>query len=121
MRSFLAMALTLGVLTATSAGGEVRKWTARTGDFSTEAELVDVDEQVDGIFRETLRKLKDAGAELVEADLGGDFLALANRITWPIFFHDTMPAIREFLAINGVPVSFEEIFSALGAHIQEGW
>jgi mandelamide amidase len=48
-------------------------------------------------------------------------MALANGVTWPIFFHDTMPAIREFLAINEVPVSFEEIFAGLGEHIREGW
>jgi mandelamide amidase len=89
--------------------------------YAPRQHLVGVDEQAHGIFRETLRKLKDAGAELVEVDLGGDFLALTNRVTWPIFFHDTMPAIREFLAVNEVPVSFEEIFAALGAHIQEGW
>ena len=89
--------------------------------YAPRQHLVDVDEQVDGIFGETLRKLRDAGAELVEVDLGGDFQALANRVTWPIFFHDTMPAIREFLATNEMPVSFEEIFAALGKHIQEGW
>jgi len=89
--------------------------------YAPRQHLLDVDQQTDGIFRETLQKLKDAGAELVEVDLGGDFLALANGVTWPIFFHDTMPAIREFLAVNEVPVSFEEIFAALGAHIQEGW
>jgi mandelamide amidase len=89
--------------------------------YAPRQHLLDVDDQVDGIFRETLRKLTDAGAKLVEVDLGSDFLALANRITWSIFFHDTMPAIREFLATNEVPVSFEEIFAALGERIREGW
>ena len=89
--------------------------------YAPRQHLVDVDEHVDRMFRETLRKLKDAGAELVEVDLGGDFFALANRITWPIFFHDTMPATREFLATNGMPVSFEEIFAAAGEHIRETW
>jgi WD40 repeat protein len=42
MRPVLAMALALGFSVATATGGEARKWTARTGDFSTEAELVDV-------------------------------------------------------------------------------
>ena len=83
--------------------------------------LVDVDGQADSVFRETLRKLKDAGAELVEVDLGGDFLALADRTTWPIFFHETMPAVREFLAANEVPVSFEQIYAGLGEHIKGSW
>jgi mandelamide amidase len=80
-----------------------------------------VDGQVDSVFRETLRKLKAAGAELVEVDLGGDFLALTARTTWPIFFHETQPALREFLADNEVPVSFEQIYAGLGEHIKGGW
>lgn len=89
--------------------------------YAPRQHLVDVDEHVERMFRGALLRFKDAGAELVEIDLGGDFLALANRITWPIFFHDTMPAIREFLAANNVRVSVEEIFADLGEHIQESW
>jgi mandelamide amidase len=80
-----------------------------------------VDDQVDRAFSETLRKLKDAGAELVVVDLGSDYVALANRTTWPIFFHDTMPAVREFLAANEVPVSFEQIYAGLGDRIKGSW
>ena len=83
--------------------------------------LADVDGQIENVFRETLRKLKDAGAELVEVDLGGDFLALADRTTWSIFFHETMAAVREFLSANDVPVSFEQIYAGLGERIKGGW
>jgi mandelamide amidase len=83
--------------------------------------LVDVDGQADRLFRETLCQLKEAGAELVEIDLGEDFLALAARTTWPIFFHETLPAVREFLAANDVPVSFEQLYAGLGEHIKESW
>ena len=55
----------------------------------------------------------------MEIDLGEDFLALANHTTWPIFFHETMPAVREFLAANEAPVSFEQIYAGLGEHIKE--
>jgi mandelamide amidase len=89
--------------------------------YAPRQHLVDVDEDVERGFREALCKVKDAGAELVEVDLGGDFVALANRITWPIFFHDTMSAIREFLAVNHIPVSVEEIAAGLGEHIHETW
>jgi indoleacetamide hydrolase len=57
----------------------------------------------------------------VEIDLGGDFLALTARTTWPIFFHETLPAVREFLAANEVPVSFEQIYAGLGEHIKHSW
>ncbi|WP_454741741.1 amidase family protein [Cupriavidus necator] len=83
--------------------------------------LADVDGEVDRAFRETLRQLKDAGAELVEVDLGGDFLALADSTTWPIFFHETMPAVRRFLAANELPVSFEQVYAGLGENIRSGW
>ncbi|HET9477208.1 MAG TPA: amidase family protein [Dehalococcoidia bacterium] len=83
--------------------------------------LVDVDGRAVSVFREALRRLEDAGAELVEVDLGGDFLALTARTTWPIFFHETMPAVREFLAANEVPASFEQIYAGLGEHIRAAW
>ena len=83
--------------------------------------LVEVDTQVDRVFRDTLRKLQDAGAELVEVDLGADFMTLGERITWPIFFHDTMPSVREFLAANDIPVSVEQILADLGGRIHESW
>jgi indoleacetamide hydrolase len=83
--------------------------------------LLDVDGETEELFRETIRKLKHAGAELVEIDLGVDFLALRARTTWPIFFHETLPVIRDFLAANEVPVSFEEIHAGLGEHIKRSW
>jgi mandelamide amidase len=89
--------------------------------YAPRQHLADVDGQVDSVFRETLRKLQDAGAQLVEVDLGADFLALTNRTSWPIFFHETLPAVREFLAANEVPVSFDQIHAGLGDRIKTGW
>ena len=89
--------------------------------YAPRQHLAEVDGQADSVFRETLRKLKDAGAGLVEVDLGGDFLALAARTTWPIFFRETLAAVREFLAANEVPVSFEQIYAGLGEYIKDGW
>jgi indoleacetamide hydrolase len=56
-----------------------------TLSYAPRQHLADVDGQADGAFLNTLRMLKDSGAELVEVDLGGDFLALTDRTTWPIF------------------------------------
>ncbi len=89
--------------------------------YAPRQHLAYVDGQVDSAFHVTLRKLKDAGAELVEVDLGGDFLALTDRTTWPIFFHETMSAVRKFLAANEVPVSLEQIHAGLGEHIKASW
>jgi mandelamide amidase len=89
--------------------------------YAPRQHLAGVDGEVERIFRETLARLEDAGAKLVEVDLGEDFLALTDRTTWPIFFHETMPAIREFLAANEVPVTFEEIYAGLGKEIRTRW
>ena len=42
---------------------------------------------------------------LVDADGQAD-----SAHPWPILFHETLPAVREFLAANEVPVSFEQIY-----------
>ena len=89
--------------------------------YAPRQHLTDVDGQADSLFREALRKLKNARAELLEIDLGGDFFLLAARTTWPIFFHETLPAVREFLAANEVPVSFEQIYTGLGEQIKQTW
>lgn len=89
--------------------------------YAPQQHLVDVDEQADSLFRETLQELRNAGAELVEIDLGEDFFLLATHTTWPIFFHETLPTVREFLAANEVPVSFEQIYAGLGEQIKEIW
>jgi Asp-tRNA(Asn)/Glu-tRNA(Gln) amidotransferase A subunit family amidase len=83
--------------------------------------LADVDGQAASLFCGALRELTHAGAELVEIDLGADFHALSARTTWPIFFHETLPAVREFLAANEVPISFEQIYTGLGEHVRHSW
>jgi indoleacetamide hydrolase len=89
--------------------------------YAPRQHLVDVDGQAESLFHGALRELRHAGAELVEIDLGADFHTLTARTTWPIFFHETLPAVREFLAANDVPVSFEQIYAALGEHIKHSW
>ncbi|SDD76753.1 mandelamide amidase [Bradyrhizobium brasilense] len=56
-----------------------------------------VDAEVDARFREVARRLHDAGAEVVEVDLGNDYNALVQTATWSIFAHETMGSISEFL------------------------
>jgi mandelamide amidase len=89
--------------------------------YAPRQHLVELEPECERAFREVLRKFKDAGADLVEVDLGSDFFDLANRITWPIFFHDTMPSVREFIANHDIPISFEEIFAGLGKEIRASW
>jgi indoleacetamide hydrolase len=89
--------------------------------FAPRQHLDIVDVEVEQTFRESLAKLKDAGAELVEIDLGDDFNSLAYEANWPIFFHETMPHVRGYLREIGAPVSFEEIYENLGSNVDFFW
>lgn len=89
--------------------------------YAPRQHLAGVDPAVEAAFRESLRKLVDAGADIVEIDLGSDFNELTDHVAWPIFFHETMPAVREFVAENGIPVSFEQIYEGLGKSFKGAW
>jgi indoleacetamide hydrolase len=80
-----------------------------------------VEPEVEACFRETLQRLREAGAEIVEIDLGDDFASLAQRSTWNIAFHETMPMISEFLRQQDIPVSFDEIYNQIEPRIAELW
>ncbi|WP_439382082.1 amidase family protein [Amycolatopsis lexingtonensis] len=80
-----------------------------------------VDPETENQFREALLRLRDAGAEVAEIDLGDDFTALADRTTWNIFFRETRDAVSKFLHENGFPVSFEEIYDELKPELREVW
>jgi indoleacetamide hydrolase len=80
-----------------------------------------VDPDIEAHFKDTLRRLRDAGAEIIEIDLGEDFGSIAERATWNIFFHETMPDISEFLAQKNLPVSFNQIYDGLKPEIKDLW
>jgi len=80
-----------------------------------------IDPEVDVRFKGALARLRDAGAEVVEVDLGQDFSALADRLTWRLFFRETWPAVAGFLRRNDFPVSFEQIYDELEPGIKEVW
>ncbi len=88
-----------------------------------------MDPEVEARFREVVRRLEEAGAEVVEVDLGDDFNALIQTATWGIFAHETMGAISEFLRRHDIPTTFEAIYeglqapasSSVGAHCTAEW
>ncbi|MBR1160598.1 amidase family protein [Bradyrhizobium elkanii] len=82
-------------------------------------ELVDPDVEIR--FREVVRRLEDAGAEVVEVDLGDDFNALIQTATWGIFAHETMGAISEFLRRHDIPTTFEAIYDGLKPQLRQAW
>jgi mandelamide amidase len=80
-----------------------------------------VDPEVETHFREVVRQLRAAGAEVVEVDLGEDFNALIQTATWGIFAHETMGAISEFLRRHDIPTTFEAIYESLKPQLRQAW
>ncbi|MBW0450931.1 amidase family protein [Paraburkholderia phenoliruptrix] len=80
-----------------------------------------VDPEVEDRFREVVRQLKDAGAEVFEVDLGKDFNSLIQVATWGIFAHETQGAISEFLALHKIPTTFDEIYEGLKPQLRQAW
>ncbi|CUU19720.1 Indoleacetamide hydrolase EC 351 CDS [Bradyrhizobium sp.] len=80
-----------------------------------------VDSEVETRFREVVRRLQDAGAEIVEVDLGDDFNSLVQTATWGIFAHETMGEISEFLRRHDIPTTFEAIYEGLKPQLRQAW
>ncbi|MGY4230633.1 Asp-tRNA(Asn)/Glu-tRNA(Gln) amidotransferase A subunit family amidase [Bradyrhizobium sp. USDA 4503] len=80
-----------------------------------------VDSEVEARFREVVRRLRDAGAEIVEVDFGADFNAVVQTATWGIFAHETMGAISDFLRRHDVPTTFDAIYDGLKPQLRQAW
>lgn len=104
---------------------ESRKWNSNLAGarlaFAPRQFLELVDPEVEDRFREVVRQLKDAGAQVVEVDLGKDFNSLIQAATWGIFAHETQGAISEFLDAHAVPISFDEIYENLKPQLRQTW
>ncbi|TDW84308.1 mandelamide amidase [Kribbella pratensis] len=80
-----------------------------------------IESETEAHFRNTLQRMRDAGAEVVEIDLGEDFSVLADRLTWNLFFRETMQAVSEYLRRHDVPVSFHDIYDGLKPELNGVW
>lgn len=89
--------------------------------FAPKQHLDLVDPEVEACFLKTIDRLRDAGAEIIEIDLGEEFATLAYQANWPIFFAETMPHVTEYLREQKFPVSFSEIYDGLGENVKVFW
>jgi mandelamide amidase len=80
-----------------------------------------VEPEIEATFRETLRRLREAGTVIVEVDLGEDFSSIAEKATWNIFFHETCDAVTAFLRLKNIPISFDEIYNGLKPELKGAW
>ncbi|RUU80625.1 amidase family protein, partial [Mesorhizobium sp. M7A.F.Ca.MR.362.00.0.0] len=89
--------------------------------FAPRQYLNPVDPEVEARFRNTLLRLAEAGVEIVEIDLGGDFQALALRTTWSLFFRETKASLSDFLERHAIPVAFKDLHVGLRAGVKDAW
>lgn len=89
--------------------------------FAPKQHLELVDPEVEALFRESLNTLRGAGAEIVEVDLGADFVALATQANWPVFFAETMPHVSTFLGEQNISLQFQQLYDALGHNVKSAW
>jgi indoleacetamide hydrolase len=72
-----------------------------------------LDPEVERVGNEALRKLSDAGANLVKAELP-EAAKPAMGIALTIISYDTLPGISEFLEQQGTGVTFEQMLEQAG-------
>jgi len=77
----------------------------------------DLDTEVERIASEALRKLQDAGAELVEADVP-DLAHLIELTTEPIQNHDVRYALEKYLEDSHAGVTFDQLVAQASADIK---
>jgi mandelamide amidase len=70
--------------------------------------FADLDAEVERITTAALRKLRDAGVDLVEAEIP-DLADLIQRTTLPVQAHDVFRALPSYLKETGAGVTFDQV------------
>ena len=77
----------------------------------------DLDSEVSRLMEDGLRRLKDAGAIIVEVRIP-DFGDLVSKTAFPIIVHDLEPSIAQYLAEFGASVSVDQLFRDVGSNVK---
>lgn len=80
--------------------------------------FTDLDPQLEALTLQALERLRDAGAELIEAQLPG-LAALIERTTDAIQNHDVRLALPAYLRTYGAPVDFEALLRQASPDIRQ--
>jgi mandelamide amidase len=76
-----------------------------------------LDAEVERVTSEALRKLQDAGAKLVEAEVP-ELARLIGLTTNVVQNHDARPALKKYLEEYGAGVTFEQLFAQASADVR---
>jgi len=79
--------------------------------------FADLDPEVERITSEALRKLQDAGVELVEAEVP-DVAHLVSLITNQVQNHDTRYTLPKYLEEYGSGVTFDQVVAQMSADVK---
>ncbi len=86
----------------------------RTYDFDT------LDPEVERLTQEAMRKLEEAGAEIVEVEVP-NLAELVAATAGPIQIHDVVPMLTQYLREFETGISFEELFAAVSTDIKNSF
>ena len=73
--------------------------------------------ETDRVMRSALERLKDAGADIVDAEVPG-LADLVNAMNFQVQTYDTVPSIRAYLKAQGTDITFEDILAQMSPGIR---
>jgi indoleacetamide hydrolase len=79
----------------------------------------DLDPEVERVTDEAVRRLRDAGAVLVEADVP-DLPKLWDVVTFPIIGRETVPMISKYLEEFSSSITFDQLLAAASPDVKAG-
>jgi len=79
--------------------------------------FMDLDPEVERVTGEALRKLQDAGIELIEIQMP-DLASLVDLTTGPILIHDVRITLKEYLEDYQTGVSFDRVVELASADVK---
>ena len=76
-----------------------------------------LDPEVERVTNDALQKLRDAGVEIVEAEVPG-LARLVEEITGPVQIHDVVPMVARYLEEFDAGISFDELLAMASADVK---
>jgi mandelamide amidase len=73
--------------------------------------------ETERVMQSALQRLKDAGADIVEAEVPG-LADMINAMNFQIQTYDTVPSVRAYLKDQGTDIAFEDILGQMGPGVR---
>ena len=73
--------------------------------------------ETERVMQSALERLKDAGADIVEAEVPG-LADMINAMNFQIQTYDTVPSVRAYLEGEGTEITFEDMLAQMGPGVR---